>query len=376
VQLGSKLGRYRLQFGLEEREVSERTGIPTESIKLIERGLQAPTGDQLLILADLFLCDYKFFLSNERLAPFEQTESLFRRYGQDLSREDRWAIQELLFLCENEEFLQDALGRRPKMIPAFTPRGAYYKQQGWDAAGYVRGALGLADKEVVQDPFPLFRSLGLHVFRRRLENSNISGVFIKHPLAGRCVLVNYDEDPYRQRFTASHEVAHAILDADEPEPTISFQGPDGDLREVRANAFASAFLVPPESIKHLDPNLLSEDAFLDLCNRLMVNTQTLIIAFKNFNGVSENVLSRFSHLRVRRLNKPDPELGPDLTSTSRERRQRLLEKGISFQYVRLCFDAHREGVISLPRLAEVLLLDLGETLKLMASFKEVPQYAH
>jgi Zn-dependent peptidase ImmA (M78 family) len=166
------------------------------------------------------------------------------------------------------------------------------------------------------------------------------------------------------------------LDADEPEPTISFQGPDGDLREVRANAFASAFLVPPESIKHLDPNLLSEDAFLDLCNRLMVNTQTLIIAFKNFNGVSENVLSRFSHLRVRRLNKPDPELGPDLTSTSRERRQRLLEKGISFQYVRLCFDAHREGVISLPRLAEVLLLDLGETLKLMASFKEVPQYAH
>ena len=39
------------------------------------------------------------------LAPFEQTETLFRMYGDELSSEDRWAIQEFLFLCECEDYL-------------------------------------------------------------------------------------------------------------------------------------------------------------------------------------------------------------------------------------------------------------------------------
>jgi len=58
--------------------------------------------------------------------------------------------------------------------------------------------------------------------------------------------VNHSEDVYRQRFSAAHEMAHAIFDTDEV-ASVSYFSPHGkDLREVRANRFASCFLMPPD----------------------------------------------------------------------------------------------------------------------------------
>lgn len=97
--LGSKLSRYRQQFQANVSDVAAGTGIPIDVLTAYESGTCEPTGDHILIIADFYKCDYKFFLSNEKLAPFEQTETLFRMHGDALSAEDRWAIQEFLFLC-------------------------------------------------------------------------------------------------------------------------------------------------------------------------------------------------------------------------------------------------------------------------------------
>ncbi len=102
---GSKLKRYREQLQTSLDEVSELTGISIESLKALENREKRPTGDEVLILADYYKCDYQFFISNEKLAPFEQTETMFRMYGDEFSKEDRWAIQEFLFLCECEAYL-------------------------------------------------------------------------------------------------------------------------------------------------------------------------------------------------------------------------------------------------------------------------------
>ena len=79
--LGGKLQRYREQFDLSWDEVAQRTGIPSASLQSYELGQTTPTGDEILIIASFYKCDYKFFLTNERLTPFEQTDLLFRRYG-------------------------------------------------------------------------------------------------------------------------------------------------------------------------------------------------------------------------------------------------------------------------------------------------------
>ena len=210
--LGAKLVKYRGLLMSSLDDVASSTGIDAARLESIENGQIEPTGDEVLILADYYRCDFKHFISNERVAPFEQTETLYRAHGSDFTKEDRRAIQDFLYLCETEAFLMKEVGMRSKEFN-FQPVGTFYKAHGVEAAAKFRIALGHPTHQVSRDIYSEFRSYGVHVFRRKLGNSNISGVFIMHPTAGKCALINLREDVYRQRFSAAHEMAHAVFDS-------------------------------------------------------------------------------------------------------------------------------------------------------------------
>ncbi len=108
--LGSKLSKYRGQLQESIVEVASSTGIDAARLTRIEAGQAEPTGDEVLILADHYRCDFKFFISNEQVAPFEQTDTLYRAHGNDFTKEDRRAVQDFLYLCETEDFLMRELG--------------------------------------------------------------------------------------------------------------------------------------------------------------------------------------------------------------------------------------------------------------------------
>lgn len=110
--LGSKLAKYRGQLKESIVEVASSTGIDAARLAAIEVGQAEPTGDEVLILADHYRCDFKFFISNEQVAPFEQTETLYRAHGNDFTKEDRRAVQDFLYLCETEDFLMRELDRK------------------------------------------------------------------------------------------------------------------------------------------------------------------------------------------------------------------------------------------------------------------------
>lgn len=362
--LGSKLAKYREQLQESLLDVGNSTGIDSTRLAQIEFGQTEPTGDEILILADHYRCDFKFFISNEQVAPFEQTETLYRAHGSDFSKEDRRAVQDFLYLCETEDFLMKALGRAPSSF-VFSPSGDYFKGHGEAAAARLRSAIGHAENVVPRDVYAEFRSVGVHVFRRKLGNSNISGLFIAHPVAGKCTLVNYSEDIYRQRFSAAHEMAHAIFDVDQ-EASVSFDRTDrADLVEVRANRFASCYLMPPAFLSKLpDPNGWSDSDAIGWANKLRVSCSALAIALREAKLVDEATYGRISRLRVPRNAKIDPELPGSLNPTQRSRKEQLLERGLSDYYVALCFEAHSSGVISQGRLAEALLCTQAELAEL------------
>ena len=237
-----------------------------------------PSGDEILILADYYRCDFRFFISNQKVTSFEQTDYLFRRYKDELSKADRWAIQEVLFLAENEVFLSEKLGHRHKPFQ-FQKNGSIFKGHAVSAAFELRKHLNYSDKEIPINVYKDFRTIGVKVFRRKLENSGISGLFINHPVAGKCILINYSEDIFRQRFTAAHEAAHSILD-DEHEVVVSFvKWTKDDLVEIRANNFASHYLLPRSFIKSI-PNVSRWDRekVLQWSQKLYVNTEVLAIS--------------------------------------------------------------------------------------------------
>lgn len=362
--LGMKIAKYRGQLTESINEVAISTGIELSRLAAIEEGNVEPTGDEILILADHFRCDFKFFISNEQVAPFEQTDTLYRTHGRDFTKEDRRAVQDFLYLCETEAFLMVEMGYSHTHF-TFSPSGGFYKGHGEDAAARLRVLLGYADKAVPRDVYAEFRKLDVHVFRRKLGNSNISGLFILHPLAGKCALVNYSEDMYRQRFSAAHEIAHAIFDVDQV-VSVSYERADNlDMREVRANRFASCFLMPPAFLSQLpNPAAWTDDEALKWANELRVSCNALSIALKEAKLIDAATSQRIRWLRVPREAKIDPELPANLNLTQRERKTHLLELGLSDFYVGLCFDALNKGVITVGRLAEALLSSHDELAEL------------
>ena len=111
LEFGNKLRRCREQLQLYVPEVLSGTGIAEDRLRALEHVEATPSGDEVLIFADFFHCDYRLFVSNEKLAAFEQTDALYRRYGEDLSKADRLRLQEVLFVCECERFLLTELHR-------------------------------------------------------------------------------------------------------------------------------------------------------------------------------------------------------------------------------------------------------------------------
>jgi len=361
--LGSKLSRYRDQFQGTIDDVATGTGIPFEVLVAYENGTREPTGDDILILADYYKCDYKFFVSNEQLAPFEQTETLFRKHGDALSTDDRWAIQEFLFLCECEEFLLGVVPVLNRKSFTFQKHGSYQKQHGKDAAKALRSHLGFKANQLATDIFRDFRSIGLHVFRRKLANSAISGLFVRHPIAGPCLMINFSEDVYRQRFTAAHEAGHAILD-DGSDVNVSFDSENrgaawgkSDLSEIRANTFASHFLMPPEFLLAVpDPKQWPVSKAIEWASRLKVSTTALAIALKDAGLITDTTVQQLKSVAVPADAKVDAELLVTLSPASRSRKLDMLKRGLSSFYVDLCFRAYREDAISAGRLAEMLLV--------------------
>ncbi|MCF5222789.1 XRE family transcriptional regulator [Pseudomonas syringae] len=357
--LGEKLQRYRYQLEVTVDDVSMDTAISTDRLSEIEKGAVEPTGDEILILADFYRCDFKFFISNEQTAPFEQTETLYRAHGREFSKDDRAAIQEFLYLCDTEQFLtQELSGTSQEFL--FEPKGTYFKGHAQDAAKALRKVMGHGEKQVRLDIYTEFRSVGIHVFRRKLSNSKISGVFIQHPTAGKCILVNYSEDIYRQRFSAAHEMAHSIFDSREG-ASVTLHGGGANKHEVRANRFASCYLMPEEVLRKLpNPAGWSESDAQHWANKFSVSCDALGIAVKEA-GLADNETSlRIRHYRVPREAKVDPELPERLSPQQRARKATLLSRGLSDYYVGLCLDAYSQDIISLGRLSEALLCGYSE----------------
>lgn len=361
VMFADKLKRYYRQLEVSEVELAKSTGIPVERIlKMLKRDVE-PTGDEILILADFFKCDYNFFISNEKLAAFEQTEALFRTHSKELNVRDRWAIQEFLFLCECEEFLLQNLPNKRKSLFTVQKRGVFCKGHGYAAALQLRQYLGYQPNEIPRDVFSDFQRIGIHVFRRKLEQGSISGLFVRHPVAGPCILINYSEDVFRQRFTGAHEAAHALLDDGKDFVVSHVKLSREDRSEVRANAFASHFLLPPDSLRLIpDASIWDTNKALKFASALMVNTETLAIALKEAGIVGDAEAAIIRSVKVPREMKMDPELSASLPPKIRERKIDLLERGLSSLYVEMCFNAYEQGIITAARVAEMLIADIGE----------------
>ncbi len=367
TNIAQKLLRCRNNMGLDKAEVSNLAGIDVARIEALESGMVESSGDEILILADIYKEDFRYFISNQNLSSAETVDELYRLNG-SISNTDKQAIQSFIFHSANEQGLLDSLGKKKEVfvLPQIN-NVRIWKSDGIKVAQALRNFLGYKNIDAYRNLYYDFRRIGLHIFRVKLEDSNLSGLFVKHPIADKCVLVNFDENLYRQNFTLCHEVGHALMDGSSY--NVSYQA-QKDFREYRANAFASEFLMPQAIIKQISPSSLNPETIVRYATQFRVNVQAFLIALDNAGVITSDKRAEYDRmkLKVPRTEQDDYEL-EGLTDYLKESYKMMFDRGITPYYVRLCYEAYENGVITVDRMAEILDISLYELPLLLDTLK-------
>lgn len=247
-QIAHNLRSAREAVGMTQLVVAKALGLHRPAIAEIEAGRRGVSSEELYILSQLFARPVADLIEGSALDEVEA--ALFRR--QDLATpEARTAVLRVAERCRSAQEIEQMLGlpapvptRSPYMAFAVPPRATDAARQGEDMATHERKRLRLGE-EPVANTVGLIERQGIRV-GRLVTTSPIDGVYFKTKRLGACVGVNEDRDRwtgFRASFTVAHEYGHWLLGDIEAE-TVEQDRFTTNLCEIRANAFAAAFLMP------------------------------------------------------------------------------------------------------------------------------------
>lgn len=258
AEAGQAIAAAREGAGLTQDDVAAALGTSRQAVGYWEQGKRSPRPDQLLQLAALFRATVDDLLATAeapRQTAAETAAMLWRKSNIDLDGTARDGIKGFTDFLDFYARLANRLKRDATGLTRspFLP-GAGYGEYAVDAkrkASEVRHYLGLGQGPIA-DITGVCEALGITIYRAHLGrdlNKTISGAFFKHPVIGFAILVNLDMTRGRRRFTAAHELAHALLHSATDAIVVSDSGHRGEQREAYADAFAGEFLMPEEGIR-------------------------------------------------------------------------------------------------------------------------------
>lgn len=254
-ELARRLRAAREACRMKQEDVARHLGVSRSTIAQIELGKRGVTSLELDKLAYLYGRDIRDFLASE-FREEDTLVALFRRHP-DLAEEQDVlaALRKAKALGRELATLERLLGIGRELVslpvyPLPLPQSRWDAvQQGERVAREERCRLGLGDAPLA-NVAELLESQGVRTAQLSLPE-DISGLTILADDVGVFVVVN-DQLPghsrARRRFSLAHEYCHALLDRDQ-KGTISRTSERDSLAEVRANAFAAAFLMPQAGVE-------------------------------------------------------------------------------------------------------------------------------
>ena len=140
------------------------------------------------------------------------------------------------------------------------------------------------------DPVVLANRLGMSVRNAKFSDDNLVGMIAKRGDHVQ-LLVNQSDPPFRKRFTIAHELGHHFLHLLEDGEFIDgeadlFRMPNEDQevvtpekrREIQANMFAAALLMPETSVKEEWPSVATVEG---MARRFNVSETAMKIRLKS-----------------------------------------------------------------------------------------------
>ncbi len=249
--IGERLSFVRGKRGLSQQDVADAIGLPISDVVGLENDSRGVSTDELSRLGETLGCSEAFLLkqdySDHNLFPVLcQVLSVTGHMNRVTPPEHR-----ALDLCHEGERLRRSLGQPgTPALPIYRGKvtSAWIAvQQGGIVAQEERKRLGVGNGPL-HDIGKTIGDQGIWVASIELPK-HLSGLLVAHTAIGTAIFVNRGHGSVRQRFSYAHEYAHALFDRDGASAVIATRGENSDsLQEKRANAFAAAFLMPPDGI--------------------------------------------------------------------------------------------------------------------------------
>lgn len=291
-KINAVLRRGREKAGLTQAELGQRLGYSRDTIIRLENGKQNLTLDQ--VVGYIRQCkidpqevvrafepepagDFAFMLRMHDLHYITpEIKEQFKAWYLDCEKENR--SESPLIFREIPNFPQDDK-RDPRL-------------EGEETADQTRQLWGLGTTPI-DDPVRLVENLGIFIQGTDLGNNDLYALTGKKTASGQygmIININPAITIERQRFSIIHELAHIIAHRDEfcIDCTETGKGRTKDPKEIYADAFAGAFLVPKEEMNR----------FIQAArNKGLADTGALILQLKRYFGVSyQTILLRLKSI--------------------------------------------------------------------------------
>ena len=263
IKLGGRLREIREARKISQAAAADAIGVSRTAITKMEKGDRSVSTLELSKLASLYRRPVSAFFEEGDPAGEDALVKLYLvAPGLERDTDVSKQVGRCLDLCREGTFLRKILGLALKPgLPAYgldVPRDdGEAVTQGEEIAREERHRLDIGNSPI-GDMAELAGGQGIWASSIELP-AGMSGLFLRHPSIDLVILANASHARGRKRFSYAHEYAHALLDR-ESDITVSSTKNSSDLVEKRANAFATAFLMPKDGVSEVLKSLDKEVA--------------------------------------------------------------------------------------------------------------------
>ena len=375
-EVGQRVRKARERSGLSQQQVATMLDIPRSGVSLLESGDRALASSELVRLtraygwsADELLYGISAEAEVQSGAEPDAVLRFFRTQTKLDSVEETWlktAEQQWHRYADLEHRLY---GAQRWELPTYPPFAGLAYEQGERLAEQERRRLNLGTAPV-RSMIGLLEGEGVKVLLSPIPRSaTVSGAYFFSQELGPCVLVNANDPPSRRRFTEAHEYCHFLVDRRPVEGEICAFSRHREEFEMRANAFAAAFLMPIGGIQEAldEANLgrgdVGPEDVVHLMYRFGVSYQAILWRLLNLKVISADDRQRLAiHTSPTKLaERLGYEYEPGQTEVTPDR------------FRRVALEAWRAARISTHELSEALELPVKDLQNLFGSVPRPPR---
>ena len=254
--IGHVLRQVRKSRGLTQADIAPTLGVSRSTVAQMENGKRAVKAEDIDRLALLYGCSTSELLSSRYHSGTPREDIVLRELFAALpalqAEEKHHSFLRVLSVAQMLTSVESTLGFEviANVLPTYaetrTETSWHAARQGYRASEDERRRLALGESPI-RFVDELVNTMGVRTARARLPRG-VNSIFVNYPEIGCLVVVDECASVGRRRLAYAHGAAHALFDRHLPWRVCGTDA-EMDFQEVRANAFASGFLLPEHGVR-------------------------------------------------------------------------------------------------------------------------------